>query len=303
MRLYHRTMASIEANGITIEYQIDGDSGGDPVLLIMGLGGQLIDWTDDTIKGLVDRGYQVIRFDNRDAGLSTEFDWETPGRVATVRNFILRRRPEAGYTVNDMADDAQGLLHGLGIESAHVVGVSMGGMIAQSMAIRHRLAVRSLTSIMSNTGDQKHGLPSLRFLLKAARLGQPSRENAVEVAVEFFGLMSGPHYEPDVARDKIRQSVERSWRPDGIDRQSTAVAASPDRTAALAAVDAPTLVIHGLLDPLVKPSGGLATARAVPDSRLLMFPDMGHALPRPRLDEILDAIHDNAQRATIGPPA
>ena len=290
-------MAAVKANGITIEYDIHGS--GDPLLLIMGLGEQLTTWPDELVEKFVAAGFRVIRFDNRDIGLSSESTWEPPSPVRTVASRIVRRAPKAEYHLSDMAADAAGLLDALGIGAAHVVGVSMGGMIAQTMAIEHPTLVRSLTSIMSNTGDGSHGVIAPSLLPKLARLGRPTRETAVERAVEVNALISGPGYDPVERRALAERNLARSFRPDALARQTAAIMASPDRTDALARVQVPTLVVHGLLDQLVKPSGGIATARAVPGSRLLMYPDMGHDLPRARWGELVEEIRRNADRAAV----
>ena len=288
-------MAQVEANGITIEYESTGS--GEPLLLVMGLGGQLTDWPPELVERLAAAGFRVITFDNRDIGLSTEFDWEPPSPAKTMLAGMMGRSTSAEYDLTDMASDAAGLLDALGIDSAHVAGISMGGMIAQQLAIDHPTRVRSLTSIMSNTGDGKRGRPSKKLLVKFARFPEPTRETAVDDSVRNFSLFSGPHFDPAVHRERAQVSVARSFRPIGVARQTAAIVASPDRTAALASVTAPTLVIHGLVDPLVMPSGGIATAAAVPGSRLVMYPDMGHDLPRPRWDEIVAALVRNAGRA------
>ena len=287
-------MASIEANGITIEYDVRGE--GEPLLLVMGLGAQLIDWPADFVDLLVAEGFQVIRFDNRDAGLSTEFDWIPPSRARSAAALLARRRPKAGYLVADMADDAAALLAVLGVGPAHVVGVSMGGMIAQTMAIEHPDSVRSLTSIMSNTGNNRHGLPHRRVLFKLSRLSPPTIEDAEESTLTMFRLVAGPAADEELFRQLARASLERSFRPMGVLRQTAAIVASPDRTPGLRQIGVPALVIHGLSDPLVRPSGGIATARAIPGSRLLMFPEMGHDMPRMRWPEMVTAIGQNASR-------
>lgn len=291
-------MPAIDANGLTLEYESTGS--GDPILLIMGLGAQLTAWPDVFVDGLADLGHRVIRHDNRDVGLSSKLEGApipSPGRILAAK--AARRRPPVAYFVDDMADDAAGLLDGLGIESAHVVGVSMGGMIAQSLAIRHGEKVRSLCSIMSNTGDGRRGSIAPRLLPTFRRLSGSARtpEEAIENSVRLFGLFSGPAFDPDEHRRRAIAANERSFYPEGTRRQSAGILASRDRTKRLRDVTAPTLVVHGLLDPLVRPSGGVATARAVPDARLVMFPDMGHDLPAPLLPEIVTAIHDNTQRA------
>ena len=211
---------------------------------------------------------------------------------------MMAKRPaHAEYLISDMAADAAGLLDALEVESAHVVGMSMGGMIAQTMAIEHPAKVRSLTSIMSNTGDGKNGRVAAKLMTKLARMPKPTVENAVDVSIENFRLFSGPHFDEEQHRLRAKVSVERSFRPIGTARQTAAIMASPDRTAELANVSVPSLVVHGLVDPLVKPSGGTATATAIPGSRLLMFPDMGHDLPEPRREEIVKAIREIADRA------
>lgn len=289
-------MAQLQTNGVTIEYDIRGT--GTPILFIMGLAGQLIDWPDEFVDLFVERGYQVIRFDNRDIGLSTQTEWEPPSQGKLMWSFLTRRPLKgAQYTVPDMADDAAGLLSGLGIERCHVMGISMGGMIAQELAIRHPDKVSSLCSIMSNTGDRKNGGIALRLAAKLGRQDPPTPQTAVEQSVETFRLISGPHFDPAEHRILAKRAYDRSFTPAGVARQTAAIAASRDRTELLGSVTAPTLVIHGLVDPLVKPSGGEATARAIPSARMLAFGDMGHDLPRPRWAEICDEIVQNTERA------
>ena len=288
-------MASVQANGITIEYETRGD--GDPLLLVMGLGGQLTDWPEGFVDRLTAAGFKVIIFDNRDQGLSTEFDWEPPSQIRAVLATLFKRPPKAEYLLSDMANDAVGLLDALDIERAHVVGMSMGGMIAQTIAIEHRERVLSLTSIMSNPGDHKNGRIAPSILPKLAKMKTPTRENAAERSVEMFKLFSGSHYDPSEHLRRTKISVARAFRPQGTRRQTAAIMASPDRTVALQQLNVPTLVVHGLMDKLVRPSGGTATAAAISGSRLLMFPDMGHDLPDQRHQEMVDAIRRNADRA------
>ena len=292
-------MTHAVVNGdIKIEYDVRGD--GEPFLFIMGLGGQLTAWHDEFVDLFVEEGYQVIRFDNRDIGLSTQGAWEPPSPTKMLRSFLTRRAPEGvPYTVADMADDAAGLLDHLGIEAAHVMGISMGGMIAQELTIRHPQKVRSLCSIMSHTGDRKNGGIAASLVRKMATDKPPTRDNAVEHSVEIFRRFSGPHFNADDHRALAQAAIERSFTPAGVARQTAAIAASRDRTTLLGAVDVPTLVVHGLLDPLIKPSGGEATTKAIPGSRLLAFADMAHDLPRPRWTELRDEIVRNAQRAEV----
>ncbi|MBN4047574.1 alpha/beta hydrolase [Acidimicrobiaceae bacterium AH-315-P05] len=289
-------MPAVTSNGITIEYQEQGS--GEPMLLVMGLGGQLTDWPQGLVDLLAER-YRVITFDNRDVGLSTEFDWAPPSKLRLALSFILRRKPKAGYTIDDMAEDAAGLLAALDIDAAHVVGMSMGGMIAQSLAINHPKLVLSLTSVMSHTGDQRNGLPTRKVLGAFARMKAPTREGAAAAGTEFYSMFAGSLWDHDEHLVGARLSIARSWRPAGTERQAVAIAASPDRTAGLGALVLPALVIHGLQDTLVQPSGGQATCRAIPGSRLLMFNDMGHDLPRPRWPEMVVAISSNASRASV----
>jgi pimeloyl-ACP methyl ester carboxylesterase len=261
----------------------------------MGLGGQLTDWSPDFVDMMAEH-VRVICFDNRDAGLSSEFDWEPPTLMASARAMLTKRSLRAEYTVDDMSDDAAGLLDALDIDAAHVVGVSMGGMIAQSLAINHPKRVLSLTSVMSNTGDKKHGLISKRVIAKVVRMGEPTQDNAADLGTKIYAHFAGSAWDADEHRVGIGKSIARSWRPKGTARQAAAIASSPDRTKGLGGVFVPTVVIHGMQDTLVKPSGGMATARAVAGSRLVMYPDMGHDIPRTRRREIADEIVRNAMR-------
>ena len=212
---------------------------------------------------------------------------------------MARRPVKSEYQLTDMAADAVGLLDALEVESAHVVGMSMGGMIAQTMAIEHAGRVRSLTSIMSNTGDRRHGRIAPKLLSKIVRLPAPTRETAVERSVDDVPVRVRPALRRiRASSDRQDATVERSFRPQGAARQTTAIMASPDRTPGLRRVTVPTLVVHGLVDPLVQPSGGVATARAVPGSRLIMYPDMGHDLPRPRWADLIAEIRRTADLAT-----
>jgi len=287
-------MPSVDVNGITLEYERSG--AGEPLLLIMGLGAQLTAWPAEMVQLLEDAGFDVIRFDNRDIGLSSECDWEPPSPVRAFLGRLLRRPVPTGYVVDDMADDAAGLLDALGIDRAHVVGASMGGMIAQALAIAHPRRVASLTSIMSNPGDGSGGATA-KVLLAFARRDDPTPENAVDQAVATFQRISGPHFRVEEYRPLAEAAVARSFRPHGVARQTAAIMASADRTEGLSRLAVPALVVHGLIDPLVKPSGGIATAQAIPGSRLLMFNDMAHDLPAPRLPEIVDAIARVAARS------
>jgi pimeloyl-ACP methyl ester carboxylesterase len=281
-------MASVQANGITIEYEEQGE--GEPLLLVMGLGAQLIDWPQNLVDEIAARGFRVIRFDNRDAGLSTAFTSKPPTNAEITRAFLFRRPMRSEYLLHDMAADAVGLLDVLGIERAHVVGASMGGMIAQTIAIEHPHRVLSLTSIMSTTGSRRVGQPTLKLILTAGRRPVPTQGDAVEMGIEMFRKVCGPTFDADEFRKLAEVSVARSFRPSGTGRQAAAIIASGDRTPALRSLRVPTLVMHGMLDPLVRPSGGVATAKAIPGARLVMFNDMAHDLPKTRHAEMADEI-------------
>ncbi|NNE94426.1 MAG: alpha/beta hydrolase [Acidimicrobiales bacterium] len=292
-------MPSADVNEITIEFLDEG--AGDPLLLVMGWGAQLIDWPEGLVEMFIENGFRVIRFDNRDAGLSTEFDWEPPSLFQTFVKGTLQRGIPVHYTLSDMARDGIALLDHLEIESAHVVGVSMGGMIAQTMAIEHPERVRTLTSIMSNTGDRRNGRIAAKLVPKMLT-HKPNREDAPHEGARLLSHFAGPHYNFDDALERGRARADRSWRPEGSARQIAAIGASPDRTADLKKLNVPTLVIHGLLDTLVLPTGGIATAKAIPGAQLLMFPDMGHDLPEPRWADMVSAIRmlaDRTDHATL----
>lgn len=288
-------MTTAEVNGLTIDYEIDGT--GEPLLCVAGLGMQLSGWPSVWVDAWTRRGYQVIRVDNRDIGRSSKTDGPVPTFRQLAGGIVAGRFAHSPYTVEDMADDLAGLLDRIGLDSANVVGVSMGGMISQALAIRHPQRVRSLTSIMSNTGDRRTGRPSTRLLAKLGRLMPRDGTVTVDSTVEVFRLISGPHFDEAEARQLILAGLERSTDSVGTRRQLLAIEASPNRTPGLRRLTVPALVIHGMLDRLVAPSGGVATARAIPGSRLLMFPDMAHDLPRQRLDEVVDAIDANVARA------
>ena len=288
-------MATTRANGIDITYEIDGS--GPPLLLVMGLGGQLTDWPAELVERLAEN-FTVIRFDNRDIGLSTHVDAAAPSKLDFVKAIVRPQWVDAPYDLNDMAADARGLLDSVNLDDVHVAGMSMGGMIAQLVAIQDPARVRSLCSIMSHTGNPRTGRPTARVFAQLARQGQdPSKEAAVERTLQLFSMVCGADWDPVLGEHQLRASLDRSYNPAGVLRQSLAIAVSPDRSPDLQQLNLPTLVVHGLDDTLVRPSGGVATAEAVPDSRLLMFPRMGHDLPRTRHGEIVDAMVANTQHA------
>ncbi|MBM6404148.1 alpha/beta fold hydrolase [Phycicoccus sp. CSK15P-2] len=294
-------MPTVTVGQLDIAYETDGPDDAEPLLLVMGLGTQLVGWPEDFVAGLVERGFRVVRVDNRDIGLSSRTDGPAPSRSTVLKAFVHRRAAESEYLISDMADDAAGVLDTLGIDRAHVVGASMGGMIAQQLAISRPERVLSLTSIMSTTGDRRYGRVAPRLLPTMARsltVPRPTdEEEAVRLGVEGWRIIAGPLFDEVEMEGMVRTAVARATSPLGGVRHLLAILASPDRTAGLRELDVPTLVIHGLVDPLVDVSGGIATARAVPGSRMLLFPDMGHDLPASRRTEMLDAIATNAGRA------
>jgi len=284
------------ANGIEIAYQEMGDADGEPLLLIMGLATQMIAWDEGFCSLLVERGFRVVRFDNRDIGRSTKFDSAgLPSRV----DLMTGRRASAPYLLRDMARDTAGLMDHLGVESAHLVGASMGGMIAQATAIEHPERVLSMVSMMSTTGSRRVGPPSLRAF--GVLLGSPprGRDAAVARAIKTFKVIGSPGFpfEEDRVREISGRSYDRGHSFAGVFRQLHAITASGDRTGALASVKAPTTVIHGKRDPLIRPAGGRATAAAIPGARLRLIEGMGHDLPPALWPTFADEIASNAERA------
>lgn len=277
-------------------YETFGDSADPALLLVMGLGTQMLGWDEAFCDELAGRGFHVIRFDNRDIGRSTILD----GYPAPTLVQLLRRNPRAAaYTLAEMAADAVGLLDHLGIERAHLVGASMGGMIAQTIAARRPERVLSLTSIMANTGSRWSGQPSLRAYPMFLRPVPKDREQFIDHAAALFCIIGSPgvHRDEPALRDLLGRMYDRGNHPASTNRQLAAILASGNRTAELAHITAPTLVVHGTKDRLVAPSGGRATARAVPGARLLMIDGMGHDLPRGVWPQLLDAIVENAARS------
>jgi pimeloyl-ACP methyl ester carboxylesterase len=289
-------MPRAQANGIEIEYDVVGKPTDPTMLLIMGLAAQMVWWEDTWCEDLASRGFQVVRFDNRDVGLSTQRD---DGALPDLNALMAGDPASAPYLLEDMAEDAAGLLDALGVDQAHVVGASMGGMIAQALAITHPEKVLSLCSIMSTTGARDVGQPSPEAVPVVLRPPATDWDGYLAGALASAAVIGSPAYPPDP--EHLRARAERCWQrgyhPQGIARQLAAILASPDRTPALARLKVPTLVVHGEADPLVAPSGGEATAKAIPGARLMLVPGMGHDLPPVLWDQIIDAIVDNARRA------
>ncbi len=272
-------MPRASANGMELEYEIFGAAGGAPLLLINGLGAQMVGWDDDFCRLLVDHGFRVIRFDNRDVGLST--------------------RPQEPYTLDDMADDAAGLLDALGIRAAHVVGASMGGFIAQLVALNHPDRVLSLTSIMSGPGgkDQVPPTDEARALLVAP--APETREERVEQGVQAKQKLLGPAdpFDEPYERARIAAAIDRDYNPAGFIRQLQAIAAAPGRVERLRSLRVPTLVIHGDADNLVPVANGRSVAAAIPGARLVEVEGMGHDVPRRVWTQVADEITALARQA------
>jgi pimeloyl-ACP methyl ester carboxylesterase len=283
-------------NGIEIVYETIGDPSNPPLLLVMGLGTQLIHWDVELCERFAERGFDVIRFDNRDAGRSTYVDAPVPN----IRRAMAGLRIDAPYLLDDMADDAFGLLDHLGIEAAHVAGASMGGMIAQTMAIRRPERMLSLTSIMSTTGERRAGRPKLRVWGVLLRRAPRDKDAAVEYFVRVFRLIGSKGFPAD--EDRVRalaaEAYDRGQSPAGTGRQLAAIMASGDRTDRLRGLRVPALVFHGRDDPLIPFRGGRATADAIPGARLIGIPGMGHDLPRQVWPQLVDAIAETAARAS-----
>ena len=277
--------------GIELEYETMGSPDDPPVLLISGFTSQLTSWDVAFCERLVAGGLQVIRFDNRDSGLSTALDGVEVD-VAAVMTAALAGQPlpPVPYTLSDMAADAVGLLDHLGIERAHVLGASMGGMIAQHLAIEHPSRARSLISVMSMTGEPEHGTPEPEAL--AVLLSPPAadRDAYIAMAPNTAVWSSKRYFDPDLARAHAARQFDRRFYPPGGPRQLAAIYAAGERSAGLAALAVPTLVIHGLDDTLITPGGGRRTAELVPGSSLLLVADMGHDLPEPLWPLVTGAI-------------
>jgi pimeloyl-ACP methyl ester carboxylesterase len=280
--------------GIELEYEVFGDAGAPTLVLVMGFGAQMIFWDTRFCEAIAARGFRVVRFDNRDIGLSTKLRG-TPD----FSRAMMGDRSAATYAIEDMADDLGALIPLLGVAAAHVVGASMGGFIVQEAAIRHPARLLSMTSIMSSTGDRKVGQPRPDALGALLTPPPPDREGSIERAVVLWRTIGSPGFPFDEAAIRLRAG--RVWDRDhdtsGIIRQAAAIFSQRDRTADLGKVQLPALVIHGAEDPLITVSGGEATARAIPGARLLVVPGMGHDVPEPAWPAMIDAIVDNAHRA------
>ncbi len=291
------------ANGIDIE--VEADEHGEPLLLLMGIGAQLVHWPDGFCDGLRAAGFRLIRMDNRDVGKSTHLGHlPVPDLRATLLRMAVGLPVQAPYDLADMADDARAVLDQLGIEKAHVLGASMGGMIAQTLALRAPERVRSLTSIMSSTGDRRFALSARPAAMKALLGPAPrTKQETVERMLRVYRAIGSRTHRPDeaVIVDIAERSFERGANPQGFARHLAAICASGSRRALLPSLRVPTLVVHGTQDPLIPVAAGRATARLIPNARLLELGDMGHDLPRPLWRTLIGAVraiaHDADARA------
>ena len=284
----------ITANGLQIEIDLQGPTDGPPLLLIMGLGMPLVGWPEELVALLVQRGFRVIRLDNRDAGLSQGFEaYSMPSLTAVSLRYLLHLRVPCAYTLADMAADALAVLDALAIPSAHVCGASMGGMIAQHLAAKHPQRIKSLALLMTTSG--KRSLPQPTFAVRQALLKRPASQHVDAVVAHLESLLrviGSPAYPPDPTqqRQRLAAMVRRAWRPDGTARQLLAVAADGDRSALLGRIRAPTRIIHGQADPLVPVAAAHDLQRKIAGASTEIIPGMGHDLPQallPRLAELL----------------
>jgi pimeloyl-ACP methyl ester carboxylesterase len=290
-------MTKVRANGIDLECVETGRRDAPVILLVMGLGMQLVAWPNSLCEGLAAHGFRVVRFDNRDVGLSTRMpSARAVATAAVVARAFMRLPVRPPYTLNDMARDTVGLMDALGIAKAHIVGASMGGMIAQVVAIDHPERVKSLTSIMSSPSPLMPQPKVLRALLHPR---PRSQELAIHRLIEFFRLVGGSSYAPTDAelRARTERSVRRSYRPDAFTRQLLAIQTAPSRAGMLSRVRAPTLVLHGDEDPLVPLRGGVDTAASIPGARLRIVPGMGHFLPEVLVPLLVDEIAGHCLKA------
>lgn len=287
-------MSSVTANGIQVEYETFGDPSDRPLLLIIGFSGQMIEWDEDLCKDLAKRGHYVIRYDNRDTGLSTKFDDAgVPNIGETIGKIMKGEEFKPPYTLEDMADDGVGLLDALGIQKAHICGMSMGGMIAQTIAIRHPSRVLSLISIYSTTGNRKLPQPKPEILGLLISPPPNKRQGYIEHTLKLLKAIAGPGFGLDEGwtRKIMGESFDRSFYPQGAARQLVAILLQKDRRVALASLKVPALVIHGTDDPLMPVEAGKDTAKAIPGAQLMLIEGMGHDLPHggawPRIVEAI----------------
>jgi pimeloyl-ACP methyl ester carboxylesterase len=292
----------IVANGLGIEVDDQGPASAEPLLLIMGLGMQLVAWPQELVQLLITRGFRVIRMDNRDAGLSAGFDHlGKPAIAAAAMRYAFHLPVTAPYTLGDMAKDAVGVLDALGIQRAHICGASLGGMVAQHVAAGHADRVKSLTLIMTTTGSRR--LPQPSFRVRSALLKRPKGRDTEAIVKHLEGLLAvigSPAFPPDpaVLRARLQAATKRAFRPEGTARQLMAVVADGDRTPLLARIQAPTRVVHGEADPLVPVAAGRDLAARIAGAEADFIPGMGHDLPLQLMPRLADSIALNSRRAT-----
>jgi pimeloyl-ACP methyl ester carboxylesterase len=292
-------MAKVKANNIEIEYDTFGDPSGEPLLLIMGLGSQMISWVPELCELFVQKGFYAIRFDNRDVGLSTKFDdVGVPNVMQAVNKARNGEDIDPPYTLEDMADDAVGLLDALNIEKAHVCGASMGSMIAQVIAYRHPSRILSLVSIMGSTGNPELPEPKPEAMQVLVVPMPSKKERYLKESVKRWRVLWGSYpYDEELRKELAEQAYNRSFYPDGQTRQLIAILANGDRREKLKDIKVPTLVIHGKEDPLVPMEGGIDTSKNIPGAELLLIDKMGHSLPPEVWPKVISAITENASKA------
>lgn len=279
------------STGIEIEYETFGSPSDPTVLLVSGFTAQLLMWPADFCRMIAGAGFHVVRFDNRDCGLSTKLDGREVDTNGVIHAALMEDPvPAVPYTLSDMAADAVGLLDAIGVERAHIVGASMGGMIVQVMAIEHPTRVASLTSVMSNSGEPEYGQPTPEAMEALVATPPSSRDDYIASSDTWMVWQSKKHRDPERNRREAAIAFDRSFYPEGAPRQLAAIYASGRRTAGLQALRVPTLVIHGNDDTLIAPSGGIRAAELIPNARLELVDDMGHDLPQPLWTQITDAI-------------
>jgi pimeloyl-ACP methyl ester carboxylesterase len=294
-------MKAAVATGMELEYETFGSPADPALLLVMGFGAQLTLWPEELCQGLADKGFFVVRYDNRDCGLSTKLDGVAVDPMAVMAAAMSGQAiPPVPYTLSDMAADGIGLLDALGLARAHVVGASMGGMVVQTMAIEHAERLASMTSVMSTTGEPEYGQPDPEAI--AALLMPPPTDRAafIEASTRYLVFASKRYRDPEETKARAARDFDRSFYPEGSARQLAAIAASGSRGARLPDVRVPTLVIHGRDDTLINPSGGARTAELIPGAHYLLVADMGHDLPLPLVPLLVDVIAAHARLAEQG---
>lgn len=298
------SMPYTRGNGVELYYETVGDDDGVPLLLVNGLGSQLVSWPGQLCAALCDRGFRLVRFDNRDVGLSSRISADGVELMASITAAVMGKEVDAPYLLRDMAADAMAVLDAVGVESAHILGVSMGGMIVQQIAIDHPTRMRSLTSISSTTGDRDVGQPHADVVRVLYERPPTERDAYIAHSVEVSRAIGSPSlFDEDLARAKAELAFDRGLSPEGTGRQLLAILASGSRSDALRRIDIPTLVIHGDADPLVDPTGGRRTAEVISGAELMVLPGMGHDLPAVYWSPIVEAVTALAARADGVPAA